>query len=460
MVDGWNDDYQELLKTLGISCLYHVTDKENLASIIIERSLSPWKYLSVNGIKVPRPGGDAVTHRLDSRFEGRDDSVHLYAERPNETMICNMMYSGRFSQLYILEIDLSIIRPQSTIFWIGDPYFKGEAIDNVRDLLEEVEEKSLKLSDITVDIQDRIHINYINGLPDKVKRGKSYVRKTGFYIAKMQSQEEQFLEMPKGEQKTLEEGSAYELKDPFFRLNNIDAVRGEGNKVFTLIDEIDRTEAKVGAHYDYWLSEGICPVNGIVGYIDSRKNIDTPEGKLCYLVCTGNLIVPVLEWGLEKIDDWEYQDKVQNNKILSYDRSGKLCMELRNKKKTSSPTRQKSIFAVPEDRQVIHFAATIQQRIEGGRHFSPNYIRRNIRLTYTKRGSILNLEVIGIMQLRTARFKSDNGRVLTYEDTTRPFTFYEVETEPDHNSIVRVSIFQKNEHFEDIEYRYMIDYNG
>lgn len=262
---------------------------------------------------------------------------------------------------------------------------------------------------------------------------------------------------PRAERNTWEDDGTRVIDDPFFRLADIGAVRGDREKFFTMVDDETREETQVGAHYDYWRREGICPVNGLVGYVDPERNVSTPEGTLCYLVCTGNLVVPAMQWGLEKIDEWEYREKVQNNRMLSCDRSGKLCEKLRAMKKPSGPSPKKDYPLENVDKQVVNFVATVQQRIENGRSFAPNYIERHIRLTYSKRGSELNLEVVGVMRPRTAKFKNDDGRILTYEDATRPFIYYEVETEPGHNSIVRVSIFQKNRMFEDIEYRYTID---
>ncbi len=264
-------------------------------------------------------------------------------------------------------------------------------------------------------------------------------------------------ETPREERNTQEDDGTVVLEDPFYRLAEVGAVRGDNDRVFTLVDDESGEKIQVGANYSFWLSEGICPVNGIVGYVDPQRNVSTPEGTLCYLVCTGNLVVPVMDWGLEKIDEWSYRERVQNNRMISCDKSGKLCKALKEMDKPSAPTSKRSIVAESTDKKVIHFVGTVHQRIEGGRPSTPSYIERHISLTYTKKGSELRLEVVGVMKPRIARFQNDNGRILTYEDTTRPYTYYEIETEPVHNSIVRVSIFQKNDHFEDIEYRYTID---
>lgn len=264
-------------------------------------------------------------------------------------------------------------------------------------------------------------------------------------------------ETPRKERNTQEDDGTCILDNSFYRLAEVGAVRGDNDKVFTMVDDDSGESFQVGANYDYWFSEGICPVNGVVGYVDPHRSVSTPEGTLCYLVCTGNLVVPVLDWGLEKIDEWSYRERALNNKMISCDKSGRLCKALKDMYKPSGPTTNRKREGVSTDKQVINFVGTVQQRIEGGVSFTPNYIERHIRLTYTRKGSELELEVVGVMQPRIARFRNDDGIILTYEDTTRPFTYYEVETEPVHNSIVRISIFQKNKEFEDIEYRYTID---
>ena len=250
------------------------------------------------------------------------------------------------------------------------------------------------------------------------------------------------------------------LEDSFYRLVDLGAIRGESDKVFRFKDTDTDEEQEVGSGYDYWQSKGICPVKGIVGVIDPEQSIQTDEGTLCYLVCFGGdyyLVVPIMEWGVEKIDSWEYQKRSQNVKIMICDRSGNLCRQLKDMNKTSRPTEERDVASTPSDQTVVRFTALYHQRFEGGVRVSAEPTYRDISLTYTKRGSQLELEIFGLMQPRVAKIAKDDGRVLTYNDISRPFAYYEVETEPVHNTIVRISIFQKNENFEDLEYRYTID---
>ena len=258
-------------------------------------------------------------------------------------------------------------------------------------------------------------------------------------------------EIPRTARNTQEEDGTYVVEDAFFaRLTDVGAIRGDRNKVFTLKEHADDPGEKVGSNFEAWEKEGVCPVKG-----DMKES--TPEGALFYLICEDYLIVPVLEWGLERIDEWTYREKRQYNAILSCDRNGKLLAALRTQKKTSAPDATSDDASLNQDRKVVHFMANVQERFEPGKYFPSNYIQRQIHLTYTKRGSQLELEVLGVMRPRYARFENDDGRIITYRDNTNPTAYYEVETEPEHNSIVRVSIFQLNESLDYVEYRYRIE---
>ena len=102
------------LRNRGISCLYHVTDRSNLGSISSCGGLGSWDYISTNGISVPSPGGDAVTHRLDRR-RGVDHMVHLYLQRPNETLLQSYVLSGRASNPFVLEIEIDALKPGTKV---------------------------------------------------------------------------------------------------------------------------------------------------------------------------------------------------------------------------------------------------------------------------------------------------------------------------------------------------------
>ena len=239
-------------------------------------------------------------------------------------------------------------------------------------------------------------------------------------------------------------------------LSDINAIRADNcSEVFTVKESASDPGRKCGANYDSWKEYGVCPTVGVVGYVNPKKRIVSSEGTVFFLICEDNLIVPVLEWGLEKIDSWEYNEKRQNNRILIYDKSGKRCDVLRAMKKSSAPSRMvsKSNYS---DKKVVHFEAHTQDRYESGKFFPTSYVLRNIILTYTVYGSHLEFEVAGRMKPRHAVLEKDDGVILTYRDEYNRTAYYEVETDPKDNTVVRVSIFQKNEFFETVEYRYTI----
>lgn len=187
MIDGWNDNYLEQLESLGITCLYHITDKDNVPSILKERRLSSWRKISEEGIAVPRPGGDAISHRLDARNYNRDGYVHLYATEPSEALLEKMQNSKRFSDLCVLTVSLKALRPGSAVFWIGDPYSSGERFDNVRDLVEAIEKSQTSISKLTVDIKDSVHYNYIINTPKDIWARISEVHPTAVVFVVDQS---------------------------------------------------------------------------------------------------------------------------------------------------------------------------------------------------------------------------------------------------------------------------------
>lgn len=187
MIDGWNEKYIERLQELGVSYLYHITDKDNLHSILKERRLLPWKKLCEDGIIVPRPGGNGVTHRLDARKHQRDNCVHLYAAEPTADMIDEMLNNKRFSELCVLRISLKSIRSNKATFWIGDPYLDGERFDNLRDLVLRLSDDPSCISRLSVDLEEYVYINYIDNIPKDVCTRISEVHPTAIVFVIDQS---------------------------------------------------------------------------------------------------------------------------------------------------------------------------------------------------------------------------------------------------------------------------------
>ena len=260
-----------------------------------------------------------------------------------------------------------------------------------------------------------------------------------------------------------EDDGTYVVENPFYaRICDASAVRGENDEVFTLKKNVTDVGERIGANYEQWLKQGVCPTNGLVGH--SVKSVDTPEGKLQFLYCSlGNeqcMVIPVLEAGLEVIDKWAEEDKKVNNRILAYDRSGERCKALRAELKdvriTDGPVAGDNPGTDSKDETVIHFIATHLERIEEGNHQGPNIQYRRIDLTYTNRGRDVKIEVLQVMKPRYARIEYDDGTTLTYRDVNYPPFYYEVETSPVDGSVVRLSMFQLNERGEYKEYRYTV----
>lgn len=129
------------------------------------------------------------------------------------------------------------------------------------------------------------------------------------------------------------------VEEAFFaRLTDINAIRADNSdEVFTVKESAEDPGVKCGANYDSWRDNNVCPCVGVIGYVNPAKHITTAEGVIYYLICESNLIVPILEWGLEIIDQWEYHEKRKNNRILIYDGTGKRCEELMKIKKQRCP---------------------------------------------------------------------------------------------------------------------------
>ncbi len=57
MTEDWNDNYQEQLRLLGITCLYHITDRDNFISILMDGYLSSWARHLKTALRCPTLAG-------------------------------------------------------------------------------------------------------------------------------------------------------------------------------------------------------------------------------------------------------------------------------------------------------------------------------------------------------------------------------------------------------------------
>lgn len=149
------------LRDSGVTCLYHITDRENLGSISACGGLCSWSYKTEHDIEIHRPGGDAVTHTLDRR-RGLDKAVHLYLKRPGEDILSAYVQSGRTPSPFVLEIDIESLKP-GTQLTVGDPYCTEEQIE-LSDIPLSIGEDSPV---VTFHVPDFIPLKYMRNMPEK-----------------------------------------------------------------------------------------------------------------------------------------------------------------------------------------------------------------------------------------------------------------------------------------------------
>ena len=103
---NWQE-FKEILDQHKITKLYHITDRDNLESIIKNGGLYSWMDCERKGIKINKPGGSPVSRQLDS---GRnlEDYVRM-SFTTQHPMMYVAMKDGRISNPVILEIDLEVV---------------------------------------------------------------------------------------------------------------------------------------------------------------------------------------------------------------------------------------------------------------------------------------------------------------------------------------------------------------
>lgn len=103
----------ELTKN-GIKCLYHFTDLSNWKSIQKMNGLFSWRYLCRNNIIVSKPGGNPLSHSLDTR-KCLDEYVSLSFNR-DHPMLFVAKKEKRILNPIIIEVDISVTLLISTSF--------------------------------------------------------------------------------------------------------------------------------------------------------------------------------------------------------------------------------------------------------------------------------------------------------------------------------------------------------
>lgn len=118
---NWQD-FKAILDQYGITKLYHFTDRSNLESIIKEGGLYSWMDCDKKGIKITKPGGEALSRALDCRHNLQEYvRVSFTTQHP---MMYVAMQEGRISNPVILEIDPEVI------YWKSSKYADSNATRN------------------------------------------------------------------------------------------------------------------------------------------------------------------------------------------------------------------------------------------------------------------------------------------------------------------------------------------
>lgn len=118
---NWQD-FKAILDQYGITKLYHFTDRSNLESIIKEGGLYSWMDCDKKGIKITKPGGEALSRALDCRHNLQGYvRVSFTTQHP---MMYVAMQEGRISNPVILEIDPEVI------YWKSCKYSDSNATRN------------------------------------------------------------------------------------------------------------------------------------------------------------------------------------------------------------------------------------------------------------------------------------------------------------------------------------------
>ena len=118
---NWQD-FKAILVQYGITKLYHFTDRSNLESIIKEGGLYSWMDCDRKGIKITKPGGEALSRSLDCRHNLQEYvRVSFTTQHP---MMYVAMQEGRISNPVILEIDPEVI------YWKSSKYSDSNATRN------------------------------------------------------------------------------------------------------------------------------------------------------------------------------------------------------------------------------------------------------------------------------------------------------------------------------------------
>jgi hypothetical protein len=127
---------RKIMEEHQIRCLWHFTDKANLASIR-EHGILSLREIGKRGISIPKPGGDEMSRYLDAKF-GLDGYVRLCFTSCHP-MLHVALQQGRILHPIWLKIDASVMLHPNVRFSIGVPYQNGVEIINHERAADEID---------------------------------------------------------------------------------------------------------------------------------------------------------------------------------------------------------------------------------------------------------------------------------------------------------------------------------
>ena len=109
------DKFKQILEQYHISRFYHFTDRDNIESIIENGGLFSYGDCIKRGIRINRPGGSELSHKLDYK-ENLQDYVRVSICKKHPMMF-TAIQDERIVNPVIFEIDTDVAIPTGR-FWI------------------------------------------------------------------------------------------------------------------------------------------------------------------------------------------------------------------------------------------------------------------------------------------------------------------------------------------------------
>lgn len=170
-----NQEIQNSLTENGIRCLYHITDRTNLGSIIDNAGLSSISNLKEMQIELPEySAGDAVSRWKDGMIKTDESSslmdyVHLYINKPDDSVLDDLKESEMLIEPFILEVDPQAILNGYVVFSVEDASNGVTLYPSYKELLDSFDQQLPMNAEIH--IKNFIPYRFLKNIP------KSYITK-------------------------------------------------------------------------------------------------------------------------------------------------------------------------------------------------------------------------------------------------------------------------------------------